>query len=202
MILLEGNIGAGKTTVGNLMKASGMFGFIEEPVEKWKEGFASNLLESFYSDMKRWSFTFQIMAFTTRAKTWKEILELSDHSRMVLERSIFTDRYVFAHSLHQLGMMNDSEWQVYAGLWDFLSSNYCVTPDCIIYLRTPAEVCLERIRLRGRGEEGGIRLDYLKQLEELHDKWLLGHPHSIVLDGTKESTIDNIILKIKETGLI
>jgi hypothetical protein len=132
MILLEGNIGAGKSTMGRLLDESGLCAFIEEPVEAWQEGFAGNLLDAFYSDMQRWAFTFQITAFVTRAKTWQEVLARTDHSRVVLERSIFTDRYVFATNSYRLGGMTDLEWEVYCGLWDFLTSNYCVEPDCIL----------------------------------------------------------------------
>jgi deoxyadenosine/deoxycytidine kinase len=192
MILLEGNIGAGKSTVGNSLKASGIFDFIEEPVEAWQTGFASNLLDMFYSDMKRWAFTFQITAFITRAKTWQEVLALTDHSRVVLERSIFTDRYVFATNSYRIGGMTDVEWQVYCGLWEFLVSNYCVEPDCILYYRTPAEVCLERMKARGRHEETGVSLEYLKQLEELHDEWLEEHPRAITLDGIRLWTADEV----------
>jgi deoxyadenosine/deoxycytidine kinase len=192
VILLEGNIGAGKSTVGRMLKASGAFDFIEEPVSTWQSGFASNLLEAFYRDMHRWSFTFQILAFITRAKTWQEVLALTDHSRVVLERSVFTDRQVFATNMHRIGAMTETEWQVYCGLWDFLVSNYCVQPDCILYLRTPAEECLERIRIRDRGEESGITLEYLRQLEALHDQWLLNDPQATVLDGTKRWTADEI----------
>jgi len=192
MILLEGNIGAGKSTVGRLLKASNKFDFIEEPVDQWQGGYASNLLDMFYHDMERWSFTFQILAFVTRAKTWQEILARTEHSRVVLERSIFTDRHVFATSMHQIGAMSETEWQVYCGLWDFLSTNYCVEPDAIVYLRTPAEECLERIKERDRSEEVGIELDYLKQLEALHDAWLLDHPQAIILDGNKRWTADDV----------
>ena len=158
MILLEGNIGAGKSTVGQVLRTSGLFDFIEEPVDRWQSGFASNLLGMFYNDMERWSFTFQILAFITRAKTWQEILAQTDHSRVVLERSIFTDRYVFATNLHDMGIMSETEWQVYCGLWDFLRSNYCVEPNAIVYLRTPAEECMEqgpRSQRRG-GHRAGL----------------------------------------------
>lgn len=192
MMLLEGNISAGKSTVGRVLKASGMFDFIEEPVETWQAGFAANLLDAFYSDMKRWAFTFQITAFITRAKTWQEVLALTDHSRVVLERSIFTDRYVFATNSHRLGGMTDVEWQVYCGLWDFLASNYCVEPDCILYYRTPVEVCMERMRDRGRAEESGVTPEYLEQLEALHDQWLLEHPRAITLDGTRQWAADEV----------
>jgi deoxyadenosine/deoxycytidine kinase len=193
MILLEGNIGAGKSTVGEVLKTSGLFDFIEEPVDRWQTGFASNLLGMFYNDMERWSFTFQILAFITRAKTWQEILAQTDHSRVVLERSIFTDRYVFATNLHNLGAMSETEWQVYCGLWDFLQSNYCVEPNAIVYLRTPAEECIERIKARDRSEEIGIKLDYLEKLEALHDGWLLDNPRAVVLDGNKRWTAQEVL---------
>jgi deoxyadenosine/deoxycytidine kinase len=193
MILLEGNIGAGKSTVGQMLKASGRFDFIEEPVNTWQSGFASNLLDLFYHDMERWSFAFQILAFITRAKTWKEVLARTSHSRVVLERSIFTDRHVFATNMHQMGMMTDTEWQVYCGLWEFLVSNYCVTPDAILYLRTPAKVCLERIAVRKRAEEGAIQIEYLEQLEALHDGWLLEHPRAVILDGGRQWTPEEIL---------
>ncbi|MBT3254620.1 MAG: deoxynucleoside kinase [Candidatus Marinimicrobia bacterium] len=185
MFLLEGNIGAGKTSLGNILKDSQEFEFLEEPVDTWRDGFAGNLFEMFYTDMPRWSFTFQIMAFTTRAKTWSEILEKVQGDRVVLERSIYTDRNVFAKNLYAGGAMNDSEWQVYQQLWEFLASNYCEKPQKIIYLRTPAELCLERIKKRGRNEEQQMPLDYLKNLEDLHDEWLMDHPDVILIDGTR-----------------
>jgi deoxyadenosine/deoxycytidine kinase len=132
------------------------------------------------------------MAFTTRAKTWSEILERVTGDRVVMERSNYTDKNVFAKNLYNVGAMNDSEWQVYGQLWDFLAKNYCDEPDKIIYLRTPAELCLERIRSRGRTEEEEMPLDYLKRLEDLHDDWLMEHPDAIVLDGTRRWSASEI----------
>ncbi len=192
-ILLEGNIGAGKSTIGRALKASGLFDFIEEPVEEWKSGFGSNMLDLFYHDMKRWAFTFQLTTFVTRCKTWNEISALTTHPRVLLERSIYTDRYVFAPTLHQIGAINADEWLIYCRLWDFAVANSDVTPDCILYLRTPAEVCLERIRQRRRGEESEVTLDYLQQLEALHDQWLLNWPGVVLLDGTRSWSAQDVL---------
>jgi deoxyadenosine/deoxycytidine kinase len=167
------------------LQGSGVFEFLEEPVDRWRDGFANNLFEMFYKDMQRWSFTFQIMAFVTRAKTWSEILEQVNADQVVLERSIHTDRNVFARNLYLVGAMTESEWNLYQHLWDFLALNYTEEPDQIIYLRTPATVCHERIHERGRQEEQQIPLEYLQRLEDLHDEWLLEHPKAIVLDGTR-----------------
>ena len=186
MILFEGNIAAGKSTVGRRLHESGMFGFIEEPVGAWQKDFAANLLGMFYEDPKRWAFTFQLAAFTTRAKTWDEVLAMIDHSTVVLERSIYCDRYVFAKNCYQSGLISESEWQIYCRMWDWLQSNWCADPDKIVYLRTPAEVCHERIEERGRDEENKIPLEYLRDLEVLHDEWLLDNPLAVVIDGCKQ----------------
>lgn len=193
MILLEGNIGAGKTTVGRTLARSGKLGFIEEPTEQWRLGFASNLLDQFYRDPRRWAFTFQICAFITRAKTWAEVVALTDHSRVVLERSIYCDRRVFAENCYRTGLMTAAEFELYTGLWDFLALHYCVRPDLILYLRTPARECMARICERERVEEAGMQLEYLLALERLHDEWLLENARAVVLDGTKRWTTAELV---------
>lgn len=192
LILLEGNIGAGKTTVGRKIAASGLYGFVEEPTNIWQEGFAENMLELFYSDTHRWAFTFQICAFVTRAKTWNEVIKFTHHRRAILERSIYCDRYVFAENCYQSGLFSLAEYQLYCNLWDFNVANFVDEPDVILYLRTPAEVCLQRIKARGRHEETGISLEYLAQLEHLHDEWLLNNPKAIVLDGQNHLSAEEV----------
>jgi len=201
MILLEGNIGAGKSTVGQTLKESGVFAFIEEPVGAWQEGFASNLLALFYENPKRWAFTFQLAAFTTRAKTWAEVLARTSHRDVVLERSIYCDRYIFARNCYESGLMEKTEWQLYCSLWDWVRTNWPTDPDVIVYLRTPAEVCLERIRERGRAEESKVPLQYLKDLERLHDEWLLENPQVIVLDGERRWTAQAVKAVLESRGV-
>ncbi|MBU3964273.1 deoxynucleoside kinase [Patescibacteria group bacterium] len=192
MILFEGNISAAKSTLGKELLQGGEFGFIEEPVGQWqnfelpdsKE--VVNLLKLFYKNPKRWAFTFQLAAFTTRAKTWTEILKRDNHQMMVLERSIFCDRNVFAKNCYESGLMKEWEWQIYCRMWDFINSqNWCAHPDLVVYVRTPAEVCHERLPFRGRSEEKTIPLEYLRDLEILHDEWLASseHPGQCLING-------------------
>jgi deoxyadenosine/deoxycytidine kinase len=185
MVLLEGNIGAGKTTIGRNLDAIGAFRFIEEPTSVWQEGYAANLLELFYRDPHRWGFTFQVNAFMTRAKTWYEIGRITSDERVILERSIYCDRHVFAKNCYRTGLITESEYQLYMRMWEFLVPNFTDRPDLILYLRTPAELCLERIQARARHEESSLPLSYLLELEALHDEWLLDNPAAIVLDGTR-----------------
>jgi len=201
MILFEGNIAAGKSTVGRRLAESKLFGFVEEPVGAWQGEFEENLLDLFYRDTERWAFTFQLAAFTTRAKTWSEVLAMTDHRNVVLERSIYCDRYVFAKNCHQSGLMSKTEWQLYCKLWDWLETNWCAEPDRIVYLRTPAEVCQERIEKRGREEETTIPLEYLRDLEALHDEWLLGNPKAVVLDGCRQWTAEEVYDEMVTAGV-
>jgi deoxyadenosine/deoxycytidine kinase len=191
LVLLEGNIAAGKTTLGAQLAASAFFEFVPEPVERWQGGFAANLLERFYTDTQRWSFTLQICAFVTRTQALQaHAADPNVPERVrVFERSIYCDRHVFAKNLHQHGFMDDTEWALYLHFWNHLRDSAPI-PDAIIYLRTPAEECYRRLQVRGRSEEKAIALEYLQQLEARHDEWLLTAENAVypvvVLDGTKE----------------
>lgn len=186
LVLLEGNIAAGKTTLGETLVAGGTFEFVPEPVARWQSGFAANLLDRFYRDTARWSFTLQICAFITRVQA----IDSFDPQRITLfERSVYCDRHVFAKNLHAQGFMDDTEWALYLHFWDFMAGTI-PEPEAIIYLRTPAEECFQRLHRRGRSEESAITLEYLRQLEQHHDEWLLtpggaGKP-VLLLDGSKQ----------------
>jgi deoxyadenosine/deoxycytidine kinase len=195
-VLLEGNIAAGKTTLGQALLASEQFGFVPEPVARWQTGFATNLLERFYTDTPRWAFTLQIGAFVTRAQTFDDP---PDRPVVVFERSIYCDRHVFAKSLHEQSLMDDTEWALYCHFWEYLS-NVVPVPDAIIYLRTPADECFRRLGVRGRAEEKGITLNYLMHLETCHDEWLLtpGEIPVIVLDGLQSWTADVVQQKLAQ----
>ena len=108
---------------------------------------------------------------------------------------------MFAKNCYQSGLMSKTEWQLYCKLWDWLQTNWCAEPDKIVYLRTPAEVCHERINLRGRNEENAIPLAYLKDLEGLHDEWLLGNPRAVVLDGCRQWQAREIFDVLRQAGV-
>lgn len=192
LVLLEGNIAAGKTTLGETLVAGGAFEFIPEPVARWQSGFAANLLDRFYKDTARWSFTLQICAFITRVQA----LDTFDSQRITLfERSVYCDRHVFAKNLHEQGFMDDTEWALYLHFWDFMADTI-PEPDAIIYLRTPAAECFQRLHKRGRSEESSITLEYLQQLEHHHDDWLLtpgtAEKPVLMLDGARQWNASDI----------
>ncbi len=194
LVHLEGNIASGKSTLGQSLAAHPRFHFIPEPVEVWQTGFADNVLDRFYSDMGRWSFTFQVCTFATRVAALRD----RPPGRItVAERSIGCDRHVFALSLYEQGALDAVEWEVYRRLWEEMAPK-APQPDAILYLRTPAEECLRRLQARHRSEEGGVSLDYLLALEARHDAWLLALPGVIVLDGTRRWTPDDVLDRLEE----
>lgn len=180
-ILVTGSIATGKTSLLDLLMDK--FGILKEPVEFWQTGFPDDMLNLMYSDPERWSFTFQMMAFGTRAKTWKEVEEQTPHKCVLMERSVYDDREVFARLALDLGHMTPTEYEIYCMMWDFVVEQWVIKPDLILYLRTPADECLRRIAKRGRLEEEGITLEFLEEIERRYDGWLLGRNDVIVLDG-------------------
>ena len=97
--------------------------------------------------------------------------------------------------------MDDTEWAVYCHFWEHMIGSVPV-PDAIIYLRTPADECFQRLQVRGRSEEHGISLAYLQQLEACHDEWLLGSvipkPPVIVLDGLQSWTDQDLLERLAQ----
>lgn len=201
LIHLEGNIGAGKSTLGQKLAESSDFDFLEEPVDIWQYAFPENLLDLFYKDAKRWGFMFQLAAFVTRAKTWDEILCRTAAETVILERSIYSDYHVFAKNCYAKSLITTTELEVYTDLWRWLEPKWCNRPNIILYLRTPAEVCYERIVKRGRSEEKGtVPLSYLQELENLHDKWLIGNRKTIIVDG-EDVDVDKVKELIGYSGV-
>ena len=172
--IIEGNIGAGKSTflrfVANDLPVQPVF----EPHQKWQNvGGTYNLLEQFYNDTSRWAYTFQSYAFVTRIMAQQEATMQFPSSTQVLERSVYSDRYCFAKSAYENGNMSALEWKLYQEWFSWLVDNYVPQPAGFIYLQTQPEICFERLQKRSRHEEQGVPLSYLKQLHAKHDAWLV-----------------------------
>ena len=173
--IVEGNIGAGKSTLLRILKEQLNVPIIFEPVEKWQtiEGTTENLLEKFYSDTQRWAYTFQSYAFITRVLALEDALKTTPYQTSVLERSVFSDRYCFARNCYEQGNMNALEWKLYQEWFVWLVNNVMTKPAGFIYLKADPKKCYERLCKRGRSEESPVALDYLQQLHNKHEKWLI-----------------------------
>ncbi|XP_032814775.1 deoxycytidine kinase 2-like isoform X2 [Petromyzon marinus] len=207
-ISVEGNIACGKSTlVKVLQKLRPNWHVVPEPLEKWQNvvgresgsmDVGGNLLQMLYSDASRWAYTFQTLSAMGRIRAQLSVPP-SAQPVQVLERSIYSDRYVFAASLHEQGSMNDTEWVVYQEWQGWLLSELDkrVELDGMVYLRAEPEACLARMRVRNREEERGVGLEYLDALHKRHENWLVDrttvvhHPCSsdtpvLVLDANQD----------------
>jgi len=161
---LEGNIGAGKTTLLNLLATNIPNCLIlSEPVGDWKSVGDDNLLNCFYSDPKRWCFTFEVYSMITKLKHLKDALK-SDAEIIIMERSLFSDKS-FHNLSYFLEKLDLKEMQILQDLYNNFALEYPGF-NGVIYLDTPTKVCLKRIKERGRKEEAGISEEYLKMLEK------------------------------------
>ena len=175
VFVLEGNIGAGKSTFLALVKkymkdVQIMF----EPTDKWQKiGDGGNLLDLFYKDTKRWAYTFQSYAFISRVQSQLEQMASSNSINFIMERSVYCDRYCFAKNCFESGLMSALEWQIYKEWFSWLVEGYMQKPAGFIYLQVSPDICFDRLKKRNRSEEAGIPLDYLKDLHGKHENWLV-----------------------------
>lgn len=179
IISIEGNIGAGKTTIlNNLQKKlenDKRVLFLREPVDIWEtivdKNTGKNILQSFYTDPNKYAFTFQVMAYATRLSHIRSAMKLNPECKIIVcERSLEADKNIFAKMLYNDGKMDDLQYQIYNKFYNEYSTEFGL--DGIVYIDTSAEKCYERIEKRNRSGESNIELQYLKTCKEYHDKWL------------------------------
>jgi len=172
-IYIEGNIGTGKTTFLDFLdKLYKNETVVYEPVDQWlstKDSDNKNILDKFYSDQERWSFTFQMNSFISRIKA---VDDAPDKRIKFVERSVFTDKICFAKNCFENGKMSKIEYDIYCNWHTWLCKKFDITPKYFIYLKTNPEISEERIKKRSRTEESGIPLEYLKQLHNNHEEWM------------------------------
>ncbi|MGM0572516.1 MAG: deoxynucleoside kinase, partial [Bacteroidota bacterium] len=129
-------------------------------------------LNNFYEDMKRWSFNLQIYFLNSR---FRQVIELRKKDKSVIQdRTIYEDAYIFAPNLHEMGLMSSRDFNNYSSLFELMSS-FIQPPDLLIHLKASVPTLVSQIQKRGRDYENGIRLDYLKKLNERYDEWIEGY---------------------------
>lgn len=183
IISIEGNIGSGKSTLlENLKKyfsKNEFVIFLNEPVDEWvkiQDEHGTTILEKFYGDQEKYAFPFQMMAYVSRLKilreTLKEMNKKFQNKQFVIitERSLFTDKMVFAKMLYDTGKIEYINYQIYLSWFDTFSEEFHV--DKVVYVKTSPEICFQRIGKRSREGESNIPLDYLVSCSTYHDEML------------------------------
>ncbi|XP_047602215.1 deoxyguanosine kinase, mitochondrial isoform X5 [Lutra lutra] len=132
-----------------------------------------------YQEPARWSYTFQTFSFMSRLKVqlepFPEKLLQARKAVQIFERSVYSDRYIFAKNLFENGSLSDIEWHIYQDWHSFLLQEFAgqLRLHGFIYLQATPQVCLKRLHQRARKEEKGVELAYLEQLHGQHEAWLV-----------------------------
>ena len=101
-----------------------------------------DLLGLYYKDSKRWGFTFQIYAFMTRLKKWSQYSKMEGEGIKVSERSLLSDRYIFAAIMRDMDLLDQAEHSIYLQFYDHLvRMNSIIDISGVIYIQCPPEVC-------------------------------------------------------------
>ena len=203
IISVDGNIGSGKSTLLNILKVelqdNKNIVFLQEPVSEWlniSDG-KTNILNEFYNDKNRWSYTFQNLAFITRIKllsdaVYKNTTNIFQKRKVIItERSTETDKHIFAKMLYDDKNITELEYKIYNYWYEHLVKNFII--NNIIYLRTTPLDAYNRIKKRSRDEESEIPIDYIQNVHNYHDNWLVGSNNNCnicYLDG-KDDFINN-----------
>ena len=162
-VAIAGNIGAGKTTLSELLARQFAWEVHYESTED------NPYLSDFYNDMHRWSFNLQIYFLNSR---YRQILKiLAGEKTVIQDRTIYEDAYIFAPNLHDMGLMTTRDFENYLSLFETMSSQIS-PPDLLIYLKADISTLVSHIESRGRDYEGSMSLDYLKRLNQRYDYWI------------------------------
>ena len=166
LISLEGNIGAGKTSLTGLLAKH----FKWEP--HFEDVVDNPYLDDFYHQMERWSFNLQIYFLNSR---FRQVLQIRESGKKIIQdRTIYEDAHIFAPNLHAMGLMTNRDFQNYSSLFD-LMEGLVAPPDMLIYLRSSIPNLVSQIHKRGREYENTISIDYLNRLNERYEAWVTSY---------------------------
>lgn len=162
-IAIAGNIGAGKTSLTELLSKHYKWKSHYEDVEE------NPYLSDFYDDMTRWSFNLQIYFLNSRIQQLLKIQEGKD--TVIQDRTIYEDAFIFAPNLHSMNLMSTRDFDNYQSLFKTISSKVS-PPDLLIYLQASIPTLVDNIQKRARDYEENIRIDYLKKLNAYYESWI------------------------------
>jgi deoxyadenosine/deoxycytidine kinase len=163
LVLVAGNIGAGKTSLTERIGQR----------LQWHSGYESvadnPYLSDFYTDMHAWAFHLQVFFLGHRAEQYLEAVR--DPRSAILDRSIYEDFHIFTRALHHMGNMAERDYLSYRRLFELVVGSL-PPPDLLIYLKAPVSILMQRITRRARNMETGITPEYLALLDSYYEEWL------------------------------
>ncbi|MFM7672232.1 MAG: deoxynucleoside kinase [Bacteroidota bacterium] len=194
-IAIAGNIGAGKTTLTEMLSKHYRW------IPHFEDVDHNPYLMDFYEDMPRWSFNLQIYFLNSRLRQLVEIQQGSE--TIIQDRTIYEDANIFAPNLHEMGLMSKRDFDNYYEFFQTLKT-LVRPPDLLIYLQASVPTLVGQIQKRGREYEENIRLDYLKRLNDFYQKWIGDYKEGrlLVIDvdklkfGEREEDLGEVIRRV------
>jgi deoxyguanosine kinase len=180
-ITIEGNIGAGKTTLANLLSKRLNARLILEE-------FADNpFLPKFYENPKQYAFPLELFFMAERFKQLKDMLHTND-----MFQSVTVSDYLFTKCLLFAKVnLPDEEFRLYQKLFDIILQQL-VFPDILIYLHSPVQRLQENIKKRNREYEQRIPDDYLFSIQETYTSYIKQHNiKTLFVDASNADFINN-----------
>ena len=183
-IAIAGNIGAGKTSLTELIsKHYGWEAHYEDVID-------NPYLDDFYNHMERWSFNLQVYFLKSR---FQQLLSFKNNKKTIVQdRTIYEDAYIFAPNLNAMGLMNQRDFKNYQELFNLIES-LIEGPDLLIYLRSSISNLVSKIHKRGREYENSISIDYLSRLNERYEAWISTYDKNkmIIIDVNDLDFVEN-----------
>ncbi|XP_053291652.1 thymidine kinase 2, mitochondrial isoform X4 [Pleuronectes platessa] len=170
VICVEGNIASGKTTCLEYFSKTSNIEVLTEPISKWRNVRGHNPLALMYQDPERWGITLQTYIQLTMLD--RHLSSITAPVRM-MERSLFSAKYIFVDNLFRSGKMPEVDYAVLSEWFDWITTNISIPVDLIVYLQTSPQTCHERLKQRCREEEKVIPLEYLESIHQLYEDWLI-----------------------------
>lgn len=203
IIVIEGNIGSGKSVLCKLLCSElavcgKRIEYVEEPIDLWTNMDGENILQLFYQNKKRWGFTFQVNAlFTMLSNSLKAIKLSEDGNIVIMERSVFSSKEVFAQVLSE-SIFNPVEKVAFNNCKSLFPRDFENYKNKVqIYLKTNPVTCFDRINQRSRSEEiGNVSIDYLNQLHTMYEEKIYtqkDYEEIFVVEGTLYTVKNNEI---------
>jgi deoxyadenosine/deoxycytidine kinase len=194
-IAIAGNIGAGKTTLTEMLSKHYRW------IPHFEDVDHNPYLMDFYEDMPRWSFNLQIYFLNSRLRQLVEIQQGTE--TIIQDRTIYEDANIFAPNLHEMGLMSKRDYDNYFEFFQTLKT-LVRPPDLLIYLQASVPTLVGQIQKRGRDYEENIRLDYLKRLNDYYQKWIGDYKEGrlLIIDvdklkfGEREEDLGEVIRRV------
>jgi deoxyadenosine/deoxycytidine kinase len=177
IISVEGNIGSGKSTLIKYMKEhlneidNNQVIYLPEPVHLWesiKSEDGKNMIEKFYENQEKYSFSFQMMAYISRLQIFKDAMIANPNSIIITERCLLTDYNIFAKMLYESGKMLKEEYEIYKKWFEYFNE---IQIHQFIYIKTDPDISYNRCVKRNRSGENNISLEYLQTCNQMHEVW-------------------------------